>query len=291
MGMVWGWYGDGMGMSALGRKTDPGFCGRKPRYEPKCSVSLEAPPPRWPMLAARVKQAVRAAPQRETPLFPYGLVKEYLETHPIVVHQSLDPRAVHAALISFHSFQETQTRDEAPARVSTCPECDDFVELDARAGAVVCRRCGLVTQVGVNVEPEYQEAPSVVARHRGVPGVAEWACHMVDAPEASFRDELEHWNQFTRLCEADLDDLEAILKRWGGVHASRVAAGLLYKGLRSKFLDESASRRTVQRGGSIGSEVTTTFPEADFPCTTCGRKCHDMRTARFHCRPFGKRKR
>jgi len=254
-------------------------------------------------------------------VLPLSSCIEYLRTHPFVTLFRLDARDLHAAVVHLDAL--TSLPDACPvddgARVVTamsgCFECNGYVMTDEHNGYEVCSECGLVqTLRTINVTPEYRAGvdpntlPPPHRQARGIRGVPDWVVHSIaPRPETSYMNDLQHMNTYAHLSYDDLVECNRRLKRWRGGHFApelRVAACLLHRLLRDRFLEESDVRRrvrtVVQQSGtvvvdgvmrpawSMGMErmpvVHDVAPPPEFACPTCGHMEHTRKGATFHCK-------
>ena len=245
--------------------------------------------------------AARASPAQRRPelLLPRDLVQDYLEAHPLVHGAGLAPADVHQAILDWHVYSAAgaaaPVSPRAPGRGPTCTECYlGYIVIDAREGCCVCDRCGVVAPGSINVQLEYVAPP--VPTTSGGPGAPRVPSGLVLAPAPrSFRSELDHWNAYTQLPSHTVGTLVHRLDAWETHHprALRVAAALLHEGLARVAPSEEAVRRAARtsrsslRPAASLQPITSTAPSARFACGACGHGCHDARTARFHCKPFG----
>lgn len=269
-------------------------------------------------LLARIAKA-RTSEQTQTSseraLFPLETVRNFLETQRLLVVLNMRAQEVHGALLDYHRFV-TPHRDEACVSdlsssdfAPNCPECrKGYLIFDIREGNQLCDRCGVVVHTCLNFLPEVDRVATdsvVNTFDRGIQGVPRWMIRQMasladrdgdgEAEEglASFREEVEHWNHYVRLPEDELSFIVDQLGKWkGGGHTrlARVAAALLYRELKEYFPDEQTIRNSVRRRESL-PEVTHTVALPQYPCPTCQTCCHDAKSARWHCRSFGKKRR
>jgi len=245
-------------------------------------------------------------------LFPLDTIKRYLNTHPLVVNMRVDSSEVYSALLKLHSYKlaSSSTEHDAPPPPPppkpvppNCPECrQGYKVIDEQAGSEVCDRCGLVVSTQLNFVPEYETQLDANPRtRRPTQSVCvNWLRKKVDAMAAaddstrerrSYLFELEHWNHYTNHTPDDIASVAHTLKTWRTHYPSdvRIAAGLLHVLLESYFPVEEVVRTSLKSGRPL-SEVTTTTPQAEFPCAECSKRCFDVRSARYHCRnPYTKR--
>ena len=160
------------------------------------AVAANAPPP--------------AAPPPPPPLLPYELARAFLEAHPVVRTQLLDPREVHAALLEVHARERAAAERARPQRPSSagragadCPHCHrGRAVVDAREGCRVCDRCGAVLTLRPLVlhrdpvhredEIEAAEREAAATRRRGgavrhIRGVSDWIVRRANAAAATTR--------------------------------------------------------------------------------------------------------
>lgn len=247
-------------------------------------------------LLERVRRTV--SPERETPaeepFLPFDAVRELLSAHPLVHALGVEARAVHEAILDLgKSTQRDVTTCPPPThRAFDCPTCaKGFVVLDVQTGTHLCERCGAVAcdQV-LQVEYIPRCFDGTAVNRAFLPDVASLATPSV--PKTSFAD-VTHWNQFVRVSSASLDSVVRFVDAWPGrrVHPYpvRVAAALLSVHMADHFLNESEMRRQLRRGEGL-VKLETTVPRPQFPCPSCDVRCHDIKTARFHCRPFGRKR-
>jgi hypothetical protein len=248
--------------------------------------------------------AARASPtpRRAELLLPFATVQSYLVEHPLVRGTNLAPSDVHQAIIDWHAYSQAADASSpaSPACTGAAPRCgecgDGHLVIDAREGCVVCDRCGLVSRGSINVEPEWMPPPAVATV---VGGPAMRRALATEAPVVSLRADLENCNAYTRLAEHTVAALVPRLDAWVTHHSTllRVVAALLHVTLHTAAPAEEevrratrTSRSTLQPAHKL-SPIVSTAPPTRFSCASCGRGCHDLRTARYHCRPYGVKRR
>ena len=236
--------------------------------------------------------------QQEAPLIPYDTVRDWLETHDVVVATRVDPFDVHACLVDLHTWlQRPQPATVAPVPLPPPPTCDACKRtgyLDERDGAYACQGCGAVLLANVNVTREWIDPAQEswhTACHPNVRGVSRPVLESILAPVVSdpvdrrskHWEDLEHWNQFTHVGTDELRRWDRVLRNFGAhSHTSLVCivACLLYSRMRFDITDV---RTRMLRGLPLESGHVP-VPEARFPCAACGHRLHRKRDARFHCR-------
>lgn len=262
-------------------------------------------------LISRINTAITrerssASPVQDKALFPYDTVRSFLTSNSIVNAMSVDAKEVHSAIIDYHKLVSGPKEDFKVSTLvqPTCKECGKgYVLLDSREGCTVCDYCGLVDSVGLNVMPDYEEQDHSNKHnpHWGkVPGVAQWMCEKMASSnrDTSWQilEDLQHWNQFTRMNVDELTEIANVMKGWtqGRYHTYnvRIAAALLYKDLKDKFPNEEevrsivrlASYRHVNNTSSLLEEVTKTEKVLSFFCEHCNKGFDCRKSARWHCR-------
>ena len=149
---------------------------------------------------------------------------------------------------------------------------------------------------GVAGKNDYENSFAVdVDSHAGpyrVKGVSKYVCRSVNCPQDErdgrrrmFLQELEHWNQFTRNTHDSLQEMATRLVDWQTSYnyMSKIASALLYPSISQQLMDERVVRESIRRGYAI-RKVTTSTEEPQFPCGKCGRRLHDVKSARWHCK-------
>lgn len=240
-------------------------------------------------------------------ILPYDCCADFLSAHPLVIDARLDPRAVHAALLSFDAHvsgakqEEEEVQEKKVLAAPRCVECArGHILLDEHNGVEVCDTCGLVqTRASINVTPEFV-APvpdsQLVPPHKrahGVRGVATWMVKKLSSdPEKarreSYWEDLLHYNVFVHHSEDDLRVLARHVHAWVDAHGGvtrevRIAAALLHPRIRAQFMDESDVRKRLRTQQGLQTVVDPT-PAPAFACTRCGARVATQKDARFHCR-------
>ena len=259
---------------------------------------------------AIVESAAEETPQfpsaEPTPLLPFALIRDYLESHPLTVHLECSAWNVYKALLDW--YQCTMKEEEVPQQPSSrkrprnsCPHCADGVTfLDERAGENVCTSCGVVADLrSVNVNPEFAltHEETSIGGMPCVKGVSRWLVHKnaaaptIIARNSNHWERLLHWNQFTNWTTDELRRMDAVLKTWsGGAHSdhTRLAAALIFPSIRDQFPNTSVIRGTVHsasRGEQVRLQpVVDTTPLPQFSCPKCSVRVFRRVDARFHCR-------
>lgn len=243
--------------------------------------------------------------QQDAPktLLPISSVDSILSTHPILNCMGLSIHDVHRVILDLNNIAKAKVVEGSPTVGSVepnCPECCmGYLMLDRKEGIEVCDRCGAVTSSCVTVDDTFKSTEEVsnTARRKGsIDGVSDYMVKKASgAPRKhvpSFIEELEHWNQFTRVSTQDLEEIAYRLENWeGGTHSrnAKIAASLLYHSMKNVIPNEKDVRECVRQGKPL-SEVGSGVRKPEFPCKDCGSLCFDFKTARFHCRNVYSRK-
>ena len=239
------------------------------------------------------------------PLLPFALVKEFLETHPLIYAMGVAPSAVHETLLKLYErkpVNDDTTRTEPALWTArkVCNECGGYTVLHPEDGMLVCSSCGLVHACGLTLKQSYAEEPE--RRTVGAVKVPQWQSHMYTTEDpalpqvsAHWKD-LQHWAGYCReLPESWLEEADRILRRWTGVEELkvRIAAVLVYLLIKDRIPEESELRARMHtavqwKGRALvkteAEPIQCAPPEGRFPCETCGRKWHVARDARVCCR-------
>lgn len=287
-------------------------------------------PPHAHPLRDRVKRALSPTPPRPTEcLLPLEAARKYLEGHRLVLASAVGVEKAHAALVDLRSHLTSASSPSSPATpvawsspsgsssssdasprpgaaaprvpvaAPACRACeadDSYLLLDAAGGARVCAACGAVAEEALHLVPSYEEAPLYKPRLPRVDGVCRALVERLSAPlsETSlhFLADLRHWNQFVRLSDDALLGAARSMQGWRrGAHTRlcRVVAGLLLAEMGTALYSEEEIRACVRTRRPL-PEVAPRVPDPTFPCPRCGVLRHDAKTARFHCRPYGKKR-
>lgn len=258
---------------------------------------------------ANAKQRERSrspSPERGV-IFLYSAIRDFLESHPLLIHLELCSFDVHGAILQVHDFvQNPVVEEEAEKRNpqlfmnrNNCRECCGYLEVDHHEGTSVCVSCGLVQDLSsINVEPEFTQPPQVsqafTFSRPDVRGVPKWMLirkenENEDNVQSSLWSKLEHWNQFVHLSSDDLVKMDCVLKRWHGPGVSndlRLAGVLLYIPVSRKFINIESVRNRVRRGQSF-DRISSITPDPEHACLACGKLCFTARSARYHCKAYG----
>lgn len=266
-------------------------------------------------LLSRVNKTVNdSTPVREEnrPVLPFESVRHFIENHTVIQGMRINAQEVHSALLDYHNMKtkESPCKSELIQRKPNCRECDrGFLVIDHREGCEVCDYCGVVHAQGFNFLPDYQKEYEHQNSQRGIPGISQWMSQRMYAESSdvsSFKNELEHWNHYTNLSTDDVSAIACDLNNWtkdkdttktktecSHTRAAKIAAVLLYKDIRGKFLSEDAIRNHVRsasyrhvtgESSELLEEVRQEVPEPTFFCPTCNAGLHDRMSARWHCK-------
>ena len=179
-----------------------------------------------------------------------------------------------------------RTKVESKSTFHKCVECQGYIELDSKEGVWVCSICGLIQHHGtVNITPEFVAAPVVEPAH------LDKALQSDGTREVgiNYWNDLEHWNMCTlKHSNKTLETLHLVIKRIDKTDHGRfskdvkVAAALLYPGIKDCFVKEEVVRNVIQKGGTI-NEIFQNVPTGKFDCAICAAKCQTRKESQYHC--------
>ena len=244
------------------------------------------------------------------------MMGDTLHEHPLVVSIGVDALEVYRAFMGLSEWRRSAVASEVvpcegrrlhPSRMplGSCATCGHRVELDSRAGDLVCTQCGLVQQRGsVNVNPEYVELDPIDSLPPGVPSIrgvtkpVYLTVHGGGGGGGVERDarvrwsELEHWNHYTHWGEDTLKTMKGTLDRWapsGLAKEVRMCAVLLETFLSERLPKEEDARKRLLtnrlplREEKPRVEVASSADPNVHGCSGCGMRFACARDARFHC--------
>jgi hypothetical protein len=221
-------------------------------------------------LSTRIRRATEEKKLPQTPLLVFEATRDVLESHPLVRALGVHARDVHAEIVALRAVQRDDKQHASSRVPPDCPECRlGYVMLDEREGQRVCDRCGIVVSESLNIHPDFESS------YHSTPS------------EMPISPMLAHWNQFVGLSTAQLAEASPRLPnnvetRSG---ATKLAAALLEPIL--EMPNEETTRRKVAATRHLDN-VGTTVRNPEFPCAACGALFFDAKTARLHCKRFGK---
>ena len=250
------------------------------------------------MLLSRIQNAdsnKRSAPATKPIVFPYSLVETLLENHPLIQNLQVSAKQVHTALLQLHSHLSSLKESVKDIVTEKCFECNGDVEQDDKESTRVCKQCGLVqNRMSFNVSPEFVSCPTAAkASTNFVRGIPKYMLLPKRDSESKLLDMLQHWNILVGLSDEDVKLISTVLDSWkqnGISNNVKIAAALLYKPFRLKFPDECNTRMRLQNKQALET-VKSVLPSPSFPCLQCGVLTFSKRSATYHCKEYGVKKR
>ena len=232
------------------------------------------------------------------PLLPFHICRPFLEDHPLICATRIDPKDIWRCILDLHehisSLSKSSMGEQATVEMHETGMCQECLRgrlvLDSKEGFLLCERCGVVSQERLHCMPDYEEESESV-RLPKVAGVPRWMVDMYLSPgnqasELRFFEDMTHWNFYSKLTTDDVHTMAVNMNTWHSGSFSflcRVVTGLIYMSLSEHFYDESKFRSALKKKQKIET-ITTYVPEPKFACTKCAFMCHDMKSARFHCK-------
>lgn len=246
-------------------------------------------------------------PSTSRPLFPFELVRPYLDSNNLIKNMRIESKLVYAALLDIFKYRkivQNATNSRKSKETSTPPNCTEcfqgYISIDTKEGCFVCNRCGAIVEsllTGADTSNRDGDNPE---NTKYIPGVSQGTMKKVSRGTyhekcvLSFREDLDHWNQFVQISTGGIDGLVHLLENWqDGVNHSRcarVAAALLYTEIEGQIPTENIIRGRIQRGAPL-VPVVYTRPSPTFECPSCRHLLFDVKSAKYHCRlVFGKKR-
>ena len=233
-------------------------------------------------------------------ILPLSLVRA-LETHELVQVSGVDIDALHGCMVVMFSSEKNESIVDPD---DTCPrytpptlcvnaDCGERDVRETRDGDWVCNSCGVVQ--GRVCHTQFSKTETAAHAKRPAHKLPKWTEHCLetDGYYHEHTRELEHWNHYVNLSDADMSRAKwYIRKSLRDQRVSplvRVVAALLAP----RFLDTVDMEDVRQRVLKRTKLVIPSFdpPAAEFACPRCHAKVATLCDARRHPCNWGKHKR
>lgn len=236
----------------------------------------------------------------EATIFPYSMVKDSLEQHPIHFFFKADLFETYKCMSNMLSSLLNPSADDkvgntmAPVRVKTnhiCENCSSVCFLDSTHAEVTCTKCGIVVQCQFSLHEdferqkdlknaEYTSASTTFASHSDCKDPEHWT----EVDEL-----IEHCNPYVNLPYDDLQ-LAKIYQRKINIRSnslSKAFASIAMVQLKDR-VDWSYVTRAVEMKAPVPQVSIMKFKKPQYSCLKCGAPVEEAYMRRRHPCKWGK---
>lgn len=249
-------------------------------------------------------------PTAATVVLPYVVLREYLESHPLVFDAKCDTRNVYDGIVSMLSVarRNREVASARPPRTTSqrppaCRHCKDpasYILVNTTTADNVCSMCGVAERTILEdncmpYEKESEDAPRGQCFARpSVPGVPDWVQKSIDDHSETalwkLRRDMENFNPPQRggpnydsdtLRELSALAAEAIPR---ATALERAVSALLYRHVESS-IDVDDIRQRVSEGKPLPTMAEWAPRKREYSCARCGAAVDTLFAAKRHpCR-------
>lgn len=224
--------------------------------------------------------------------FPYDCVKDFLESHPVIVNSGVNPRRIHQFLTDMLSIKETKSTSCATeAKTSfSCVLCKSKqFEINRQEGCTVCLDCGCVERY---IDPDNCMYYAELTQSQSLNDADNYLAYEVG-------EEINHWSEKpgSMVKRSDDDKKLAIRSALAVKNASlteRSVSALLLPDIKA-VVDFEIIKKHMCAGKELPVVETVVERakriEQRFVCNSCGGDVATRREIRHHgCSWYKKRK-